>query len=74
MRLIRDNIMKLVDKDSKSLEDFNSLKAKLIELTNLNGKDLFQPLRYLLTGANKGPLLNDIYIYLRFYLKEILRS
>ncbi|MBR7117744.1 MAG: glutamate--tRNA ligase [Helicobacteraceae bacterium] len=74
MRLIRDNIMKLVDKDSKSLEDFNSLKAKLIGLTNLNGKDLFQPLRYLLTGANKGPLLNDIYIYLRFYLKEILRS
>lgn len=74
MKLIYDTLIKLIDEDSESLEDFNSLKAKLIELTKLNGKALFHPLRYLLTGANNGPLLNDIYIYLRFYLKEILRS
>lgn len=74
MRLIRDSIVGLLDEDSKSLEDFNSLKLKLIELTNLNGKNLFHPLRYLLTGSYNGPLLNDIYMYLRFYLREILRS
>ena len=74
MKLIKDSIMKLIDEDSKSLEDFNSFKSALIALTNLNGKALFHPLRYLLTGSYNGPLLNDIYIYLRFYLKEILRS
>ena len=74
MNLVYNALKNLINEDSKSLEDFNSLKIELIKQTKLNGKDLFKPLRYLLTGANSGPLLNDIYVYLRFYLKEILRS
>ena len=73
-RLIRDTIIALVNEDSKSLEDFSAFKAELTKRTNLVGKALFKPLRYLLTGAPSGPLLNDIYPYLRFYLREILRS
>lgn len=74
MQLLRDMILLLVEQNDECLDDFNAFKTKLSQLSKLNGKALFHPLRFLLTGSYKGPLLNEIYPYLRFYLKDILRS
>ncbi len=54
-------------------EDFESFKADLIERTGLKGKRLFKPLRLLLTGAEHGPELSDIYKYIKSYVTEVAR-
>ncbi|RAX53871.1 glutamate--tRNA ligase [Helicobacter sp. 16-1353] len=74
MQYLRDVILELVKQNDECLGDFNAFKTRLSEICKLNGKALFYPLRFLLTGSHKGPLLNELYPYLRFYLKEILRS
>lgn len=71
--LLEKNILNLVEKNDKCLQDFESFKNNLSLLSGLKGRALFQPLRFLLTGSSKGPLLNEIYPYLRDYLKEIIR-
>lgn len=66
-------IINLLDTNDSSLNDFNTFKNRLAQLSKLNGKSLFHPLRFILTGSFNGPLLGEIYPYLRFYLKDILK-
>ena len=44
-----------------SFENFDELKAYVISETKLKGKSLFKPLRYILTGAQNGPNLSELY-------------
>jgi glutamyl-tRNA synthetase len=53
--------------------DFEELKKYIVEQTNLNGKNLSEPLRYLLTGINNGPDISDIYPLIKNYLGEIIK-
>jgi glutamyl-tRNA synthetase len=53
-----------------NLED---LEKYIGEQTNLKGKNLSEPLRYLLTGINKGPDISDIYPLIKNYLGEIIK-
>lgn len=73
MRSISSCILGLLESGDSSINEFESLKIKLIENTKLNGKALFYPLRILLTGSPKGPLLTEIYPYLKFYLSDIVK-
>lgn len=52
-----------------SYEDF---KKELIQKSGLKGKELFKPLRVLLTGKEDGPELAELYDALRERLKEIV--
>jgi len=52
-------------------DDFESLKSHIMQESGLKGKNLFKPLRILLTGANHGPELSDIYPYIKSYLLEV---
>lgn len=74
MKILKEVIIKLNNENDECLNDFNAFKQKVSKLSNLSGKDLFSNLRFLLTGAHKGPLLNELYPYLRFHFSKILRS
>ena len=54
-------------------DDFEELKKYISEQTNLKGKNLFKPLRYILTGADNGPNISDVYPLIKNYLGEIVR-
>lgn len=71
---LREILTKMLDSNDENLTDFASLKRALMSASGLNGKALFQPLRFLLTGAHKGPHLDEIYPHLRPYLRQIIRK
>ena len=49
---------------------FDEFKIVISDETNLKGKSLFMPLRLLLTGAEHGPELKDLYPLIRSDIKE----
>ena len=62
-----------VVKNAPYFEEFDAFKSYIIEQTGLKGKNFFKPLRLLLTGAEHGPELSDLYPYLKNYIKEIVK-
>jgi len=68
MEKLRDAINK-----RSAFETFDELKSYLIKETGLKGKNFFKPLRLLLTGAEHGPQLSDLYPHLKSYLMEIVK-
>ena len=54
-------------------KEFEEFKAYITQESNLRGKALFKPLRVLLTGAQSGPNLSDLYPYIRNYLGDIIK-
>lgn len=53
------------------IDDFNEFKARIMKESGLQGKDLFMPLRLMLTGAEHGPELSQIYPLIKPYLLEV---
>lgn len=72
--IIRAKMLEMIEREDSSLLDFNSFKNAISKEANLKGKELFHPLRFLLTGTLNGPNLNELYPYLRFYLRDIIRE
>lgn len=60
-------------KNAPFFEEFDDFKSYLMKETGLKGKFFLKPLRLLLTGAEHGPELANIYIYLKNYLGEIVK-
>lgn len=60
-------------KNAPYFENYDDLKNYIVEKTNLKGKSLFKPLRYILTGRDNGPNISDIYPLIKNYLGEIVR-
>jgi len=54
-------------------ETFDALKQHVVGVTGLKGKPLFKSLRILMTGAEHGPELADVYTYIKPYLGEIVK-
>lgn len=54
-------------------DTYDAFKGHLMQETGLKGKLLFKPLRLLLSGAEHGPELADIYPMLKDYLGEIVK-
>ncbi|MDY0117745.1 MAG: glutamate--tRNA ligase [Sulfurimonadaceae bacterium] len=53
-------------------ETYDEFKTYISTESGLKGKNLFKPLRLLLTGAEHGPDLAEIYKYLKNYIAEIV--
>ena len=53
--------------------DFEELEKYISNQTNLKGENLAKPLRYVLTGANNGVNISDIYPLIKNYLGEIVK-
>ena len=66
--LMRDCISK-----APHFEEYEDFKNHIIEVTGLKGKNFFKPLRLLLTGAEHGPDVAEVYIYLKNYMGEIIK-
>lgn len=66
-------LRELMEEHSMALREYETLKAELMTRTNLKGKNFFKPLRILLTGTSHGLELNEIYPFLQFFLKDIVR-
>jgi len=52
---------------------FEPLKQHIVDTTGIKGKPLFKSLRILLTGAEHGPELADVYDCIKSYLGEIVK-
>jgi len=57
--------------DAPMINDFNEFKSYIIKESGLNEESLTKPLRCLLTGAEHGPELSNIYPLIKSYLLEI---
>jgi len=55
------------------IEDFDEFKSYITNATDLKDEALSKPLRYILTGEDKGPDLSDIYPLIKNYLGEIVK-
>jgi glutamyl-tRNA synthetase len=55
------------------IEDFEEFKKYISDNTGLKGESLIKPLRYILTGAESGPNLSDIYPLIKNYIGEIVK-
>lgn len=55
------------------ISSFDEFKKTLMSATGLKGKGFFMPLRILLTGAEHGPELSELFPLIKENLKEILK-
>jgi glutamyl-tRNA synthetase len=53
------------------IDDYDDFVVHLVHMTGLKGENLFKPLRLLLTGAEHGPELSEIYSLIKPYLLEV---
>ncbi len=67
------NILKNICKDMPYFEKFDEFKSYLSDKSSLKGKNLFKPLRVLLTGSENGPNLSEIYPHIKNYLGEVIK-
>jgi glutamyl-tRNA synthetase len=71
----RDKVtmMKKIIIEAPYFDAYADFKAYVIKETGFNEKDFEIPLRLLLTNAQKGPDIADIYKYLKNYIGEIIK-
>lgn len=55
-------------------DTYEEFKNSLMKESNLKGKNFFMPLRLLLTGVTHGPDLSELYVLLKPFIKELVRS
>jgi len=53
------------------INDFNEFKAYIMNISGLKGENFFKPLRLILTGAEHGPELSEIFPLIKAYLLEV---
>ena len=66
-------IMKNIIKSAPYFEEYEDFKNYVMKESGLKGEDFLKPLRLLLTGAENGPDIAEIYKYLKNYLGGILK-
>jgi glutamyl-tRNA synthetase len=54
-------------------DSFDELKNFITERSGLENENLFKPIRLLLTGAEHGPELTDLYPLIKSYILEVAR-
>jgi glutamyl-tRNA synthetase len=64
-------IIERIIEDAPLFDTFNKLKKYIAKESGLKDENLLKPLRILLTGANSGPELSEIYPLIKFYLLEV---
>jgi len=53
------------------IDNFDEFKSHVMKESGFKGKNFFKPLRLLLTGAEHGPELSEVYPLIKAYLLEI---
>ncbi|HEY9189773.1 MAG TPA: glutamate--tRNA ligase [Sulfurovum sp.] len=63
--------MEEIIQNAPMMDDYDDFTAHLVHMTGLKGESFFKPLRLILTGAEHGPELSEIYPLIKPYLLEI---
>ncbi len=63
--------MEDIIQNAPMIHDFNEFKAHILKESGLEGENFFTPLRLILTGAEHGPDLAEIYPLIKPYLLEV---
>jgi len=58
-------------KNAPYFPEYDAFENYLMQESGLDGERFFQPLRVMLTGAQNGPDLRDLYPFIKNYLGEI---
>jgi len=66
-------IMTKTIKNAPYFEEYDDFKNYIMKESGLKGKNFFKPLRLLLTGAEHGPDVAEVYKYLKNYIGEIVK-
>jgi len=66
-------IMKPIIKNAPFIQTFDEFKSYIIKESGLKDNFFLKPLRLLLTGAEDGPEVADMYPFLKNYLPEIVK-
>jgi glutamyl-tRNA synthetase len=66
-------VLKEVIKKAPYFDTYDEFKKHLMQESGLKGKNFFKPLRYLLTGAEHGPEVKEIYEAIKNYIKEVVK-
>ena len=61
-------------KNAPFFDEYDDFKNYIIKETGLKGKNFFKPLRILLTNAEHGPDVAEMYTYLKNYIGEIIQK
>ena len=64
-------IMEKLIADAPMINTFDEFKSYIMKESGLKGKNFLKPLRLLLTGAEHGPELSDVYPLIKPYLLEV---
>ncbi|WP_309496760.1 glutamate--tRNA ligase [Sulfurovum sp.] len=64
-------IMEKIIQDAPMIDTFDEFKAYIMKESGLKEKNFLTPLRILLTGAQHGPELSDVYPLIKSYLLEV---
>ncbi|HEX5330238.1 glutamate--tRNA ligase [Sulfuricurvum sp.] len=67
------DILRDLTRKAPHFDDYESYKAYLIQHSGLNEENLLKPLRLLLSGAEHGPEMNDLYTHIKNYIKEVAK-
>ena len=63
--------MEEIIQNAPMIDNFDEFKSHIMKESGFKGKNFFKPLRVLLTGAEHGPELSDIYPLIKPYLLEV---
>lgn len=63
--------IEVVVQNAPMINDFDEFKSYIMKESGLEGENFFKPLRLLLTGAELGPELSEIYPLIKSYLLEV---
>jgi len=63
--------METLIQDAPMFHDFSAFESHVMKESGLQGPAFFKALRLLLTGAQHGPKLSDIYPLIKPYIMEI---
>ena len=64
-------IMEKLIQEAPMIDTFDEFKSYIMKESGLKGKNFLEPLRLLLTGAEHGPELSDVYPLIKSYLLEV---
>ena len=64
-------VLEKIIAEAPMIQTFEEFKNYLMDKSGLEGENFFQPLRLLLTGAEEGPELSEIYPLIKSYILEV---
>ncbi|MBV5320702.1 MAG: glutamate--tRNA ligase [Sulfuricurvum sp.] len=67
------DVLRDLTRKAPHFDDYESYKAYLMEHSGLKEENLLKPLRLLLSGAEHGPEMNDLYTHIKNFIKEVAK-